>query len=1322
MQHGLRALGLGLAFVASGALAAVGVNKTFNPTNVSAGQTSTLTVILLNNNASPATAVAFTDNLPGTVVVATPANTTTSCGATVTATSGAANFSVSGGTIPAASGGIAGQCTVTVDVMSPSAGVFINNIPAGAVSSSQGTNPQNANATLTVAALQPVTGAKAFLPATLHGGGGTSTVTLTLTNPNGVALTNASLTDTLPVASLAIAAPPNATTTCGAGAVGTGANTATLTGGTIPANGSCTIKFDVVAANPNVYVDGNVANTIPIGALSTTQGVTNAVAFAANVRLQTGARVEKVFAPTPITTGGTSTLTVTVRNFNTTPLVGSIAFTDTFPAGMSVAAPVVTGTTCVGLAFTPVPVAGNTAFTVSGGGLPGATAGSTNNANCTVTINVTATNAGANPITLNNTIPVGNFGGVGFSSGTGSLVVNAVTSVGGSKSFAPTPILQGGVSTLTITLTNSAAVAANITSFTDALTTLGASPQFTVAAAPPATTTCGGAVNAAPGATSITLGPPGNAIPAGGNCTITVPVQASATASTGARTNSIAQGALVTSQGRTQAAITGVLTVNPVLSVAKAFAPLTVAAGTDTRATITLTRAAGAVALSGLAFTDTLPAGHLVSATPNLVNNCGGAVTATSGTNTITLAGGALAGGAGATSCTILVNVTTPAGAGSGTNTIAAGAVSSTQGFVNPAAASATVTRVVTSVTINKSFNPATVLVGGTSQLTINIINTNANAIALTGGALTDTFPVGMAVAAAPGATNTCGGTFTPLAGATSVSLTNASIAANVSCRVQVNVVANAAGNLINPLAAGAFTSAQGVTNPLPASATLAATGVANLGITKTDGVASVVPGTSTTYTIVASNAGPNAVAGANVVDNPPAGLTFTSWTCVASVGSSCGNASGSGPINELVSLLNAGTATYTVIAAIAPGATGTITNTVTIIVPPTVVDPTPANNTASDTDTLTPVSALAVSKTDGSATYTPGGTATYTVVVTNAGPSNAINGTVSDPLPAGVTLSGECDVRGHRHRELRHGDGNHRADELRHHRRDRRRGRRQFTDVHGPGRVRVGADHESAHQHGDGHRSHVAAGERFRQRRARRGGGVGGEQDRRQPDLHAGRRRDLHGGRHQCGSVQREQRHRFRPVARRRDTQRQRDVRAERGRYVRRRHRHDRADQFRHHRRDDCRRRRQQPYVQRTGVVRIRHADESARQHGDGDRSRVAGGERFRQRRARGGRGTRGDQDRRQRDVHAGRRRDLHGHGVERGAVECEQRDGLRSTACRGNTECQRHLRGERYGDMRHGDRHHGTDLVRHDRRDDSGRRGEQAHVHGAGGVRLGR
>ena len=48
----------------------------------------------------------------------------------------------------------------------------------------------------------------------------------------------------------------------------------------------------------------------------------------------------------------------------------------------------------------------------------------------------------------------------------------------------------------------------------------------------------------------------------------------------------------------------------------------------------------------------------------------------------------------------------------------------------------------------------------------------------------------------------------------------------------------------------------------------------------------------------------------------------------------------------------------------------------------------------------------LGITKTDGSATYTPGGTATYTIVVTNAGPSAANSVTVTDTLPAGVTLA----------------------------------------------------------------------------------------------------------------------------------------------------------------------------------------------------------------------------------------------------------------------------------------------------------------------------
>lgn len=48
----------------------------------------------------------------------------------------------------------------------------------------------------------------------------------------------------------------------------------------------------------------------------------------------------------------------------------------------------------------------------------------------------------------------------------------------------------------------------------------------------------------------------------------------------------------------------------------------------------------------------------------------------------------------------------------------------------------------------------------------------------------------------------------------------------------------------------------------------------------------------------------------------------------------------------------------------------------------------------------------LSITKTDGSATYTPGGTASYVITVSNAGPDPVTAAQVSDTLPAGATLS----------------------------------------------------------------------------------------------------------------------------------------------------------------------------------------------------------------------------------------------------------------------------------------------------------------------------
>ena len=114
--------------------------------------------------------------------------------------------------------------------------------------------------------------------------------------------------------------------------------------------------------------------------------------------------------------------------------------------------------------------------------------------------------------------------------------------------------------------------------------------------------------------------------------------------------------------------------------------------------------------------------------------------------------------------------------------------------------------------------------------------------------------------------------------------------------------------------------------------------------------------------------------------------------------------ASGSGNIAAGVNLPPGGTATFTVTGTVSAAAVGTLSNTATIATPAGVTDPNPANNSATDTDTLVPTADLAIAKTDGTATAVPGTPVTYTIVASNAGPSNASGATVADVLPAVLT------------------------------------------------------------------------------------------------------------------------------------------------------------------------------------------------------------------------------------------------------------------------------------------------------------------------------
>ncbi len=156
----------------------------------------------------------------------------------------------------------------------------------------------------------------------------------------------------------------------------------------------------------------------------------------------------------------------------------------------------------------------------------------------------------------------------------------------------------------------------------------------------------------------------------------------------------------------------------------------------------------------------------------------------------------------------------------------------------------------------------------------------------------------------------------------------------------------------------------------------------ADLSITNTDGVSTVVPGGAVTYTITVRNTGPQAVTGARVLDTFPATLTPT-WTAVGAGGGMV-TAAGSGNIDELVNLPVGGSVTFTVSANISAGATGTLSNTATVTAPAGVTDPNPGNNSATDTDTITPASPTVTGLAASPSAVCVGSPITFTATVGN--------------------------------------------------------------------------------------------------------------------------------------------------------------------------------------------------------------------------------------------------------------------------------------------------------------------------------------------------
>ena len=178
----------------------------------------------------------------------------------------------------------------------------------------------------------------------------------------------------------------------------------------------------------------------------------------------------------------------------------------------------------------------------------------------------------------------------------------------------------------------------------------------------------------------------------------------------------------------------------------------------------------------------------------------------------------------------------------------------------------------------------------------------------------------------------------------------------------------------------------------------------ADLSITNTDGKTEYVPGTNNVYTITVDNNGPSDVIGATIENALPAGVTVSSWTAVVSGGATIPISNGTGAINQLADIPRGGKIVYTVTMAIPSGRTVDVVSVATVTAPVGVTEIDTDNNTATDTDTTDKKADLKITNTDGKTQYTPGTSNTYTIVVTNDGPSDAVGARVTNTLPAGFT------------------------------------------------------------------------------------------------------------------------------------------------------------------------------------------------------------------------------------------------------------------------------------------------------------------------------
>ncbi len=910
------------------------LSKRASTNAVVAGSNLVYTIIVTNQGPSLASSVTVTDALPASLTFVSAGTTQGSFQLSTNNSRQVVTFDL--GSLSASA---SATLTIAAQTSPGSGGTTLTN-SASASSGTSDPNPGNNSAAVLVSAITPspplsdlVVGKVASTNMVLVGSN--LTFTIFATNRGPETAPSVVVTDPLPPQCAFVSA------TASQGGFSESNGVVTFTLGTLTNGATAVLTVDVKAVN-----DGVVTNTAGISSVATDPVLDNNAASAMTTVIPIADLVlSKQASTNAVFRGGELIYTISVTNRGPSSATG-VVLTDALPPGV---------------AFVSAQTSqGN--YTESNGVVVCALGALASNATATATITVSAVSDGAitNSAVVTSTV-------IDFTSANNSAsvvtTVNPVADLSLSKTVSSSsPFVSSNV-TFTIIVTNRGPSPAGDIVVTDSLP--GGFAFFS------AQTTQGGFTETN-GLVTGTLGTIAS------NATATLTITATATTN-GTFTNTASVTSGVTDFASANNSASAVTTNVPLadLQLSKTVATNMVFASSNLVYTVTVLNRGPSTA-NGIVITDPLPPGaNFVSA-----QSSQGSSSQTNGV--VTCAVGDLAINASA-AVTITINSTSP---GLIVNTVSAtSAVVDPVSDNNAAFANATVVAAA-DLSVTKTGSPQSVFAG--SNVMFTVIVTNHGISPATGIVLTDSLPPTFGLLSVGTAQGSC----TESNGVITCNLDD--LASGGSATITV---------LVNATVDGVFTNFAAVTavetdldmNNNSASASTTVIPVADLALSKQASTNAVFRGGELTYTVTVTNRGPSVATNIALTDALPPGVAFVS----AQTTQGNYNQTNNVVTCMLGSLSSNATATVTITVSVVGDEA--ITNTASVT--SGIIDLDTANNSASAVTAVNPVADLSLSKTVSSGSPFVSSNVTFTIIVTNRGPSPASGVVITDPLPDGFAF-----------------------------------------------------------------------------------------------------------------------------------------------------------------------------------------------------------------------------------------------------------------------------------------------------------------------------